>query len=75
MFIPYQSEIRTLLRTLNSKEMLTWVAGRVTAFELEDNIYYGQSEYCEDLIELLLEARPYGYKISVGILEDIMNRA
>lgn len=75
MFIPYPSEIRTLLRTLNSKEMLTWVTGRVTAIELEDNIYYGQSEYCEEMIELLLEARPYGYKISVGILEDIIKRA
>ena len=75
MFIAYPDEIRTLLRTFNSAEFLSWGNTPTTYEQVEDAIFYGERQYCEDAIENLMEAKPYGYKMSIRILEDIIYRS
>lgn len=75
MFIAYKDEIRTLLRTFNSPEFLSWGYTPTTFDDVEDAIFYGERQYCEDTIENLMEAKPYGYKMCIRILQDIILRS
>lgn len=72
-YIASPSQTKTILKALNSKEMQKWTGtGKLTDFEIQNEIFDGGKEYAEGMIEYLEDVKPYGYKAAVQAFKDIM---